>query len=107
MNTPDGQHTAHAVLLQCSADLPARASITNMKNFNGFCGCLYCLNPGTTEPSAPLHRFWPKDPSASLRTKDGFIQDGKSALTSGDPVSNNKQCGQFNVDWFIDSKHAM
>ena len=83
MSTPDGPYTAHAILLQCSADLP---SLTNMKNFSGWCGCLYCTNPGKIEASAPLHRFWPKDPSATLRTKESYIHDGKSALLSGDAV---------------------
>lgn len=84
--TPDGQYTAHAMLLQCSADLPARASLTYMKNFNGMWGCLYCMNPGKTEAPDHLHRFWPKDPSAVLRTKESYIEDGKMALSSGDAV---------------------
>lgn len=88
VDTPDGKHTAHAVLLQCSADLPARASMTNMKNFNGLYGCLYCTNPGKTETSAPLHRFWPKNPTSTTRTKTSFLEDGKTAvLTGADAVS--------------------
>ena len=86
VSTPSGEHTAHAILLKCSADLPARSSITNMKNFNGLYGCLYCTNPGTTDPSAPLHRFWPRQLS-TLRTKQNFIGDGKTALSSGESVT--------------------
>ena len=35
VSTPDGQLTCHATVLQTSADLPARAAMTNMKQFNG------------------------------------------------------------------------
>lgn len=35
-----------ATLLCTTCDLPARAMILNMTNFNGFYGCCYCLQPG-------------------------------------------------------------
>lgn len=60
--TPEGNTTAHAVLLQCSADLPARAPLTNMKQYSGCWECLYCDSKGTTHGEDHLHRFWPHDP---------------------------------------------
>ena len=88
VDTPDGQCTAHAVLLQCSADLQARGPMTNMKSFNGKWGCLYCTNPGETTESDQLHRFWPYKSSAVLRSPQSFIDDGRAALQDGDAVSS-------------------
>ena len=87
VETPDGQYTARAVLLQCSADLQARGPMTNMKNFNGKWGCLYCNNPGETTESDHLHCFWPYKSSAVLRSPQSFIDDGKAAFHGGNPVS--------------------
>ena len=36
-----------AVLLCTTCDLPAKAMIMNMVQFNGFYGCSHCLQPGT------------------------------------------------------------
>lgn len=74
VDTPCGRTTAHVILLQCSADLLGQAPLTNMKNFNGKWGCLYCTNPGKTEHGDPLHRFWPNDPSSVLRAKESFLR---------------------------------
>ena len=84
VNSPMGVVTAHAMLLQCSADLQARAPMTNMKTFNGKWGCLYCLCPGSTTPSDRLHRFWPYDPSGGARSPESFLDDGKQALVNAD-----------------------
>jgi len=35
-----------AILLCTTCDLPARAMILNMTNFNGFYSCCFCLQPG-------------------------------------------------------------
>ena len=86
VDTPDGRYVAHAVLLQCSADLQARGPMTNMKSFNGKWGCLYCTNPGETTESDKLHRFWPYKSSAAPQS---FIDDGKAALQDGDAVSSH------------------
>lgn len=87
VDAPSGRTTTRAILLQCSADLLGRAPLTNMKNFNGKWGCLYCTNLGKTLGTGHLHRFWPDNPSSVLRTKESFIEDGKLALTTGNPVS--------------------
>ena len=88
VDTPDGQYIAHAVLLQCSADLQARGPMTNMKSFNGKWGCLYCTNPGETTESDKLC-FWPYKSSAVLRSPQSFIDDGKAVLQDGDSVSSH------------------
>ena len=83
VSTPQGQLTAKAMLIQCSVDLPARAMVTNTKQFNGKFGCIYCYNPGTTHPSNPLHRFWPDVPCAL----QSFLDDVTDAVNGRDSVS--------------------
>ena len=85
VSTVDGTKTAKVILLQCSADLPARAQLTKMKQFNGHCACLYCYNAGTTSPNNPLHRFWPHS-ACSQRTSHSFIQDVIKATTTAKVV---------------------
>ena len=87
IRTPEGNTTAHAILLQCSADLPARAPLTNMKQYNGCWGCLYCDNKGTTHGEDHLHRFWPHDPSSSLRSAQSIVDDACEAVCTGEAVS--------------------
>ena len=71
VTTADGLTvTAKAMLLLCSADMPARAIITNMKLFNGEHGCSTCEDPGDNKsgPSA-LNRLWPFQEVNVIRTK--------------------------------------
>ena len=77
-----GVVTAHAMLLQCSADLLARASMTDIKTFSGKWGCPFCLCPGSTTPTYRLHHFWPYDPVGSVRSPESFRDDGKQALVN-------------------------
>lgn len=87
MKTPNGTLRSHAMLLQISADLPARALVLNMKQFNGQYGCIFCENPGSTPPGNPLHRFWTPDHSAAIRSHDSFLENAKAAANSGEAVS--------------------
>ena len=48
---------ARAIPLLCSVDLPARAILLNMKQWNGVQGCLYCESTGTVLPGDHLHRY--------------------------------------------------
>lgn len=59
VNTPAGDMTSRAILLNASVDLPARAMISNMKQWNGAHGSLYCEDQGTTVGGDHLHRYWP------------------------------------------------
>ena len=56
VNTPEGVLKARAILLMCSADLPARAILMNIKRWNGAYGCLYCESSGSVLPGDHLHR---------------------------------------------------
>ena len=58
VQSPAGPNVARAILINCSVDLPARAILTNMKQWNGKYGCLYCEEEGTTIGDDHLHRYW-------------------------------------------------
>ena len=47
---------AHAMLLLSSTDLPAKALVLNMKQFNEMFGCCYCEDEGKTHDENSLHR---------------------------------------------------
>ena len=77
---------SRAILLTCSVDLPARAMLTNMKQWNGAYGCLYCEEKGTTIGCDHLHRYWPyKD--ATLRTQTSLFRNAEVAITTASTVS--------------------
>lgn len=40
------QYTCHAVLIACTCDLPARAMVMNIVQFNGNHGCSHCKQKG-------------------------------------------------------------
>lgn len=86
MHSPQGETVCHAILLQVSADLPARSRLANMKQFNGLYACLYCENPGSTLPGKPLHRFWPHV-SSPLRSHDSIMDNAEDATSERKPVS--------------------
>ena len=85
--TPGGVYKARAILLMCATDLIARAQVTNMKQFNGKFGCLYCLQPGQTPPDNNLVRFWSYIHEYSSRTNESILEAARSAMSSSDSVS--------------------
>lgn len=85
VSTPRGVQNARAILLVASVDLPARAILMNMKQFNGEYGCLYCENPGTTTPGKHLHRYWPRTAS-SIRNHDSLLENAVDAVQNKKPV---------------------
>ena len=76
------------MLLLSSVDLPARALLMNMKQYNGKFGCLYCEDPGVTLPNNSLHRFWPGMRDGKARTHQSILCDIKAAVVTGEPVSS-------------------
>ena len=87
VNTPVGEVTARAKLLMFVADLPARALVLNMKQYNGKFGCAHCEDEGQTRATSHLHRNWPFSAVSVPRTHDGIIKNAKDALESREPVS--------------------
>ena len=78
--------SAKVIVLNTSVDLPARAIVTNMKQFNGRHGCLCCEDEGTTIGSDHLHRYWPYQTNALPRTHSSLLHDAHIATTSGSCV---------------------
>ena len=92
MQTPAGVMNASAIVLNCSLDLPARAVVTNMKQYNGRYGCLYCEEEGTTIGGDHLHRYWPCQTATVPRTHASLLQNAHMATTTGTcvctPITN-------------------
>ena len=88
-HTPGGVYQAHAMLLMCATDLIARAQVTNMKQFNGKFGCLYCLQPGQTPPDNNLIRYWSHICAYPTRTNKSILEAAGAAVSSNDPVSEH------------------
>ena len=87
VNSPQGERVCHAIILQVSADLPARSRLANMKQFNGRYGCLFCENPGSTLPTDHLHRFWPDIPHSRLRSNASIMKNASDATSKQEAVS--------------------
>ena len=60
---PAKEITSKARLLMCPVDLLARASMLNMKQYNGKYGCSQCEDEGQPRSSSHLVRNWPYLPS--------------------------------------------
>ena len=88
VQTPTGNSVLHAALLQCSLDLPARALVLNMKQFNGKHGCCYCDAPGKTPPGDHLHRYWPPSSCGAERSQQTMLEDARKTSSTGDAVSD-------------------
>jgi hypothetical protein len=86
VQTPSGSLIARAMLLNCSVDLPARAMLVNMKQWNGVHGCLYCEDPGVTLGNDHLHRYWPHQDSSVLRNRASLLKNAELAIRSGTSV---------------------
>ena len=80
-----GTRTVHAGLLMCSVDLPARCLCSNMKQFSGKYGCVYCKNPGVPRDGMPMVRDWPPG-NQELRTHTSFVEDAREAVSCGEAV---------------------
>lgn len=85
--TPIGQEKAiRATLLLSSADLPAKALMANMKQFNGEKGCSVCEDEGKTVGVGGLHRIWPYTTKMILRTHKSVLESVHKVIQTGKPV---------------------
>ena len=89
VQTPEGIITARVIILSCSVDLPARAMITNMKQWNGINGCLCCEDIGTTVGTDHLHRYWPHQGCSIERTHASLLRNATEAVRQGTTVSSH------------------
>ena len=77
----------HPALLLVTVDLPARALVTCLKQYNGRCSCLFCEEVGV---SVSTQIYWPyNDGSTSVqRTLHSVKRDIELANARGEPVSS-------------------
>ena len=87
MTTPAGSITCKARLVMFSADLPARAGILNMKQYNGRHGCIQCEDEGVPRPASHLQRNWPYSTATILRTHESVVFHAREAVRTREPVS--------------------
>eukprot|EP00734_Pompholyxophrys_sp_LG126_P000110 Pompholyxophrys_sp_v1_NODE_9_length_5690_cov_16.428039.p1 type:complete len:824 gc:universal NODE_9_length_5690_cov_16.428039:2580-109(-) len=66
------------IIFNCVADLPAKASVLNMHQYNGQYGCPYCYHPGKSNGRGSA-RYYPNDREYAQRTHADFIRDGEEA----------------------------
>ena len=64
----DGNITVRYMLFVATVDLPVRASLVNMKQFNCKCACQLCKSEGTGYGQHNLHRCWPYEQDPEKRT---------------------------------------
>lgn len=81
--------TIKVAIVAMSCDLPARAMVLNMKQFNGRSGCHLCEDEGATSESNRLFRWWPFSSSPMLRTRESLISNAVYASTHNEAVSCN------------------
>ena len=87
IKTPSGEMVSKARLLMCAVDLPARASVLNMKQFNGKWGCTYCEDEGVPRPTCHFVRNWPYSTTSTPRTHESIVRNARRALRENDAVS--------------------
>ena len=88
MCTPDGEHLCRGMILTCSVDLPAKATVCNMKGFNGAYSCATCLDSGdNTVGESYMHSYWPFNPHCESRSVDGVQNAFVKASQTGEAVS--------------------
>ena len=78
---------ARVAIVASTLDLPARAIVANMLQFNGRYGCHYCEQEGTTALGNPLHRWWPYIPNPSPRSRSSILENVRKTTTSNEIVT--------------------
>ena len=84
--TARGMQRCRARLVLVTCDLPARAMLLCMKNFNGIAACCHCYHPGMTIGDDHLHRYWPYDGTLERRTHESMKQDVITATATNSAV---------------------
>ncbi len=89
IDTCQGRKIVKLFFLAMCADLPARAAVSNMKQFNGKSPCHMCFDEGECRTNQPMLRFFPFNKHSQLRTHASVMEDAKKAVESGEAVSVN------------------
>ncbi|XP_028518623.1 uncharacterized protein LOC110251203 [Exaiptasia diaphana] len=103
---PSGEKiSVRAILLCGTCDLPARCLVCNSIQFNGYYGCLRCLQSGKSIQTAKggnvlVYPFNETDPSGPKRTKEGFMSDAQKAVVQKTMIN-----GVRGPSWFAALEH--
>ena len=91
VSTPDGLMKLRCLILMAAVDLPARAILLNMNQFNGKHGCSFCEHEGVTMPGSHLVRIWPPAEGCPVpsRNHQSVMQNVHKATASKAVVSNS------------------
>ena len=81
--------TVRCMLFMATADLPARAALMNMKQFNGKFACHLCKSEGTAYGQYKIHRCWPYEQNTEERMHHDQI-DFATWATQKKPVMGVK-----------------
>lgn len=84
-----GKRTLKCCLLAVCLDLPAKALVANMKQFNGKFGCIACFDEGQSNPRTPMHRYYPFNEMNQQRTHLSILQDIRKVVRNGQAVSDS------------------
>ncbi|XP_077991120.1 uncharacterized protein LOC144445447 [Glandiceps talaboti] len=96
VQTNTGETLRSKVILICgTCDLPARSMMCNSVQFNGFYGCLKCMQPGQTvktKKGGHVHTFpfIKEDPMGPARTHANLCADARKASETGVLVNGIK-----------------
>ncbi len=71
-----------AAIVAVTCDLPARALVLNMRQFNGKHGCHLCEDEGVNYPSLPMLRYWPYNSIQILRSRESILKNCFEATES-------------------------
>ncbi len=88
INTLIGKHISRLKLVMGVFDLPAKAAVLNMKQFNGLHGCSVCVHP--SKRLANNARVYLPNPSYKERTHAQIVKDGESAESTSTSVQGVK-----------------
>ena len=91
----EGSFLCRAMLLCGTCDLPAKALVYNMTQFNGYFGCTHCLQSGkqlSVGPRSSVHiyPFVPSNPTGPTRTTAQLEKFSRQAIEKGETVSGIK-----------------
>ena len=87
MKTPDGIHTVRAKVVMGVFDLPARAAVLCMKQYNGIYGCTVCTHPGRRIGGT---RVYPPKRTYPERTHESILHAAEAAQRTKKAVKGVK-----------------
>lgn len=86
-------------LVAVTLDLPARAMVMNMKQYNGKFGCCYCEDEGSNPPGQATHRYYPCIETSVPRQHGSILECARQAATARQ--ANNKSDAVGTLLFFV------